>query len=176
VTGGFTVAATMRLRSEESAGRADPLLAAAVPRHRWALSHLLVAMAGSVLIAAAAGLGLGLTDAVISGESGSLPELTVGALAYAPALWVLGGIAFALFGVLPRAMLAAWGALAGFFVIGMFGVLFKLPSWVVDLSPFQHVPAMPADDLSIEPLLVLTAIAAALVAIGLFGFRHRDVS
>ena len=144
ITGGFAVAATMRLRSEETAGRAEPLLATALPRTRWALSHLLVALAGSALIALAAGLGMGLTDAVISGSFSNVPSLIVGSLAFAPALWVLVGIAFALFGVLPRAMVAAWGALGAFFVIGMFGVLFKLPSWVIDLSPFQHVPAIPA--------------------------------
>ena len=68
------------------------------------------------------------------------------------------------------------GALAAFFVIGMFGMLFKLPSWVIDLSPFQHVPAIPAQDFSAQPLIILTLIAAALVSIGLIGFRRRDVS
>ena len=58
----------------------------------------------------------------------------------------------------------------------MFGVLFKLPAWVIDLSPFQHVPAIPAQDFSAQPLLILTAIAAGLIGIGLIGFRRRDVS
>ena len=40
--------------------------------------------------------------------------------------------------------------------------LFKLPSWVIDLSPFQHVPAIPAQDLSAQPLIVLTAVATGL--------------
>jgi ABC-2 type transport system permease protein len=176
ITGGFAVAATMRLRSEETAGRAEPLLATALPRTRWALSHLLVALAGSALIGLAAGLGMGLTDALTSGSFSNVPSLIMGSLAFAPALWVLVGIAFALFGVQPRAMVAAWGALGAFFVIGMFGVLFKLPSWVIDLSPFQHVPAIPAQDFSAQPLIILTAVAAGLVGIGLFGFRRRDVS
>jgi ABC-2 type transport system permease protein len=175
ITGGFAVAATMRLRSEETAGRTEPLLATALPRTRWALSHLLVALAGSALIALAAGLGMGLTDAVISGTFSNVPLLIVGSLAFAPALWVLVGIAFALFGVLPRAMVAAWGALGAFFVIGMFGVLFELPSWVIDLSPFQHVPAIPAQDFSAQPPIILTAVAAGLVGVGLIGFRRRDV-
>ena len=176
ITGGFAVAATMRLRSEETSGRAEPLLATALPRTRWARSHLLVVLAGSAVIAVAAGLGMGLTDAVTSGSFSKVPSLILGSLAFAPALWVLVGIAFALFGVLPRAMAAAWGALGAFFAIGMFGVLFKLPSWVIDLSPFQHVPAIPAQDFSAQPLIILTAIAAGLVSIGMVGFRRRDVS
>jgi len=176
ITGGFAVAATMRLRGEETAGRAEPLLATALPRTRWALSHLLVALAGSALVTLAAGLAMGLTDGVISGSFGDVPSLIMGSLTFAPALWVLIGIAFALFGVLPRAMAAAWGALAGCFLIGMFGGLFNLPSWVIDLSPFQHVPAVPAQDFSAQPLVILTMIAAGLVAVGLIGFRRRDVS
>ena len=176
ITGGFAVAATMRLRGEETAGRAEPLLATALPRTRWALSHLLVALAGSALIAFAAGLGMGLTDAVISGSFSNVPPLMIGALAFAPALWVLIGIAFALFGVLPRAMAAAWAALGACVVIGMFGGLFELPSWVIDLSPFQHVPTVPAQDFSARPLIALTAIATGLVTIGMVGFRRRDLT
>ena len=176
ITGGFAVAATMRLRSEETSGRAEPFLATALPRTRWALSHLFVALAGSALITLAAGLGMALTDAVISGSFSNVPSLIVGSLSFVPALWVLIGIAFALFGVLPRAMAAAWGALGACFVIGMFGGLFELPSWVIDLSPFQHVPAIPAEDFSALPLIVLTAVAAGLVGIGIVGFRRRDVS
>ena len=166
----------MRLRSEETAGRAEPLLATAVSRSRWALSHLLVALAGSALIILAAGLGMGITDALTSGSFSDVPSLMVGSLAFVPALWVLVGIGFALFGLLPRAMLAAWAALGGCFVIGMFGGILKLPSWVVDLSPFQHVPAIPAEDFSAQPLIILIAIAIGLVGIGLLSFRRRDVS
>jgi len=45
---------------------------------------------------------------------------------------------------------------------------------VVKLSPFQHVPAMPADDFALGPLVALTAVAVALSAVGLVGFRRRD--
>ena len=74
----------------------------------------------------------------------------------------------------PKATALTWGALAVCFVIGLFAQLLNLPSWVVDLSPFQHVPAMPADDFALAPLLALTAVAAALAAVGLVGFRRRD--
>ena len=59
-------------------------------------------------------------------------------------------------------------------MIGLFAELLDLPSWVVDISPFQHVPAMPADDFALGPLLALTAVAAGLTGVGLVGFRRRD--
>jgi ABC-2 type transport system permease protein len=96
------------------------------------------------------------------------------AASFAPPLWVLVGLAFAVFGWAPRAVTVAWAALVACLVIGVFGQLFELPQWAMDLSPFQHVPEMPAEGFSLAPLLVLTAVAAALLALGFVGFRRRD--
>jgi ABC-2 type transport system permease protein len=46
---------------------------------------------------------------------------------------------------------------------------------VLDLSPYSHIPLLPAADLTVAPLLTLTAIAAALMAVGLVGLRRRDI-
>jgi ABC-2 type transport system permease protein len=61
-------------------------------------------------------------------------------------------------------------------VCGLFGDLFGLPRAVRDLSPFSHVPAMPAADPTAGPLLALVAVAAALAAAGLILFRRRDLA
>jgi len=68
--------------------------------------------------------------------------------------------------------IAVW--IVGVALIVWFAQLLSLPDWVVKLSPFQHVPAMPADDFALGPLLALTAVAAALAIVGLVGFRRRD--
>jgi ABC-2 type transport system permease protein len=47
---------------------------------------------------------------------------------------------------------------------------------VLNLSPFTHVPQLPAGDLTWAPLLWLTAVAAALVAVGMVGARRRDIA
>lgn len=172
---GFAIQAVLRMRGEETAGHLEPLLATALARPRWAAGHLTVALAGSAVIVGACGFGAGLADAFASDDAGRLPLLTGSALAMAPAVWVLVGIAAALFGLLPRAMGMAWGALAACFLVSFFGPLLSLPDWVMDVSPFSHVPLLPAADLTIAPLLALTAIAASLVAVGLVGLRLRDV-
>lgn len=174
ITGGFTVAAVLRLRSEETGGRAEPLLATALSRRRWAVSHLALAAGGSLAVMAAVGLGLSVSYAVSIGDAGQIPRLTGAALAFAPALWVLAGVALALFGLVPRATALAWAVLGGCLFVGLFGQLVNLPTWVLDLSPFQHVPAMPAEGFALGPLLALTATAAALSAAGLAGFARRD--
>jgi ABC-2 type transport system permease protein len=174
IAAGFAIASILRLRSEETGGSAEQLLATALSRPQWAASHLAMAAGGSVVIMAATGLGLALAYGVSIRDLSDLPELMVAAVAFAPALWVLVALGLALFGVAPRAVLVTWGALAVCFVIGLFADLLDLPSWVVDISPFQHVPAMPAEDFALGPLLALTAVAAGLTVVGLVGFRRRD--
>ncbi|MDJ1138367.1 ABC transporter permease [Streptomyces iconiensis] len=171
----YVVMATLRPRAEETAGRAEPLLATALSRRRWVGSHLLVALAGGTGILLAGGLGFGLTGAASTGDSALVGRLTGAALAYAPALWVTAGVAVLLFGWLPRATALAWIVPVYGFVVGYLGKLLDFPDALNNVSPFGHVPALPAADMSWLPLLLLTAIAAALVAVGLYGFRRRDL-
>jgi ABC-2 type transport system permease protein len=88
---------------------------------------------------------------------------------------VLIGLALALFGWFPRAAVAVWGLLALCFLVGFLGEVLHLPSWVFDLSPFEHTPLVPAESLRLAPLAVLTATALLLGAVGLWGLRRRDV-
>jgi ABC-2 type transport system permease protein len=171
----FAIQAVLRMRSEETAGRLEPLLATALARPRWAAGHLALAAGGTVLILAALGLGTGIADAISSDDAGRVAVLLGSSVALAPAVWVVIGLAVALFGLVPRAAAAVWGFLGACFLLLYLGPLLALPDWVMDVSPFSHVPLLPAADLSVAPLIVLTAIAAALTALGLIGFRRRDV-
>jgi ABC-2 type transport system permease protein len=128
------------------------------------------------LILVVSGLAMGVTDAAVTGDTGVVPRALGGMLAYAPATWLLAGLTLALVGLVPHAAPAAWAVLTACFVIGMFGQLLDLPQWASDLSPFQHVPQLPAADFAAAPLLVLTAIAIGLMALGLAGLRHRDLA
>jgi ABC-2 type transport system permease protein len=172
---GFAIQAVLRMRAEETAGRLEPLLATALGRPRWAAGYVAVAAGGTVLVLAASGLGAGIADAASGGGLARVPELVGSSVALAPAVWVLAGLAVALFGLLPRATAAAWGALAACYLAAFLGPLLGLPDWIMDLSPFTHVPLLPAAAFDAVPLLGLTAVAAGLVAAGLAGFRRRNV-
>ncbi|MFJ9535861.1 ABC transporter permease [Streptomyces sp. NPDC101225] len=174
VGAGFAVQSALRPRGEETALRAEPVLATPVSRLRWAGSHLSVAVLGSVLVLGAAGLGTGLTYALVSHDAGQILRLLGAALAYAPALWVLAGVATALTGLAPRAVGAAWAVLGLCLVAGVLGDVLGLPGWLLGLSPFQHLPQLPADSWTTGAASAVTAVAAALVATGLAALRHRD--
>jgi len=156
--------------------RAEQILATPVSRLRFAGSHLVVADVGSLVILLLVGAAFGITDAAVTGDAAAIRTSVAGALVYTPAVWLVIGIAAALIGVAPRASALSWAFLGLSFVIGMFGQLLNLPAWVLNVSPFQHVPHYPAADLRAPPLVWLLAIAAGLVAIGLAGLRHRDIA
>jgi ABC-2 type transport system permease protein len=172
---GFGVQVALRMRSEETSGRLEPLLATALSRWRWAGAYVAVAMAGSTVVLAANGVGAGLADAINSHDASHFWRLLAAGLVPAPAVWVVVGAAVALFGLVPRAATAGWGVLGACALLTVLGGLLSLPDWVLKLSPFEHVPQLPAADFAAGPLLALTAIAAALTALGLAAFRRRDV-
>jgi ABC-2 type transport system permease protein len=173
---GFVIQAATRPRSEEAAARAEPVLVAPVSRFRWLASHLAVALAGGVAMLVAIGLGMGIAYAVSIGDASQVPRLVGAALIYAPAMWVFAGIAALLFGAVPRATAWTWAALGAVAFLAILGPLLNLPGWMYDVSPFEHTPRLPAAGVSVVPLLVLTAIAAALLAAGALLFRRRDTT
>ncbi|WP_405676345.1 ABC transporter permease [Streptomyces sp. NBC_01511] len=175
VTSVYVVMAALRPRAEESAGRAEPVLATGLSRDRWVGSHVAIALAGGTAVLLVAGLGFGLSGAASVGDGGLVLQLVGAALAYAPALWVTVGVTVVLFGWFPRAGAAAWIVPVYGFLVGYLGSLLQLPGWMNNLSPFGHVPQLPAAEMSWTPMLVLTAVAAGLIWLGLAGFRRRDL-
>lgn len=171
----FGVQASLRLHSEEIALRAEPILATAVARSRWAGSHIAIAAVGMTWLLVLAGLSAGGALAVQTDNIDQVSRVLVGALVQLPAALVFTGIVVMLFGFVPRAAPWAWAALVACVLLGELGALLELPSIVMDSSPFAHVPKAPAAPVTATPLLVLSAVACLLVAVGLVGFRRRDV-
>ncbi|GHH91158.1 ABC transporter permease [Streptomyces capillispiralis] len=166
----FVVASVLRLHGEETSGRAEPVLAGAVGRLRWAAGHLMVAFGGSVLLMLLAGAGLALGHGERAGP-------VLGAcLVQLPAVWVIGGVAVLLHGLVPGAAMGAWGVAGAALLIGWVGPALDVPGAVLDLSPFGHLPKLPGGSMEWPPVLILTALAAALVTAGLAGLRRRDMT
>ena len=75
----------------------------------------------------------------------------------------------------PRFARASWGVLAAGVLLGQLGPLLQLPPWVMNLSPFTHVPRLPGGVFEAAPLLALLGVAALLTIAGLLGWQRRDV-
>jgi ABC-2 type transport system permease protein len=177
VAAAYAISVVLRLRTEETGGQAEPVLATATGRIRWALSYITVAVGGAALLLAVAGVAAGLGYGLRTGSAGpELARMIGAAMGQLPSVLVLAAAAIALFGLLPRACVpGAWTALGLVVLINLFGQVLQLSHWILDLSPFTHAPRLPGGTVSAAPLLWLCALALALSVAGLAGLRRRDI-
>jgi len=176
IASAYAVQATLRMRVEESSGRAEPVLATATSRWQWAASHLVFSLLGPALALLAAGVAEGLAyGAAIGDVSGQVPRLVGAALAQLPAVWVLAAIAIAIFGLFPRASMVSWAGPAVCILIGLVSAGVSTAGWIRDLSPFTHLPSLPGGAVSAGPFVALLAIAVVVAFAGLIGLRRRDL-
>ncbi|NGO14531.1 ABC transporter permease [Streptomyces sp. HC44] len=166
----YIVQSVLRLHGEETSQRAEPVLANAVGRLRWAAGHLVIAFGGAVLIMLLGGLGL------TAGYGEDLGPILGACLVQLPAIWAIGGLAVLLHGASPQVALGAWGVAGAALLLGWIGPALDLPESVLDLSPFGHLPKLPGGDMTWTPVLVLTALSAVFVTAGLTALRRRDMS
>ncbi len=171
---GFAVSSALRPRAEEDAGRVEALLATGLSRTGWLLGHAAVTVLGTVVVVALGGLGLGLGYGLSTGDPGAVGALLAGTLQQVAPVLVLAGIAWLLFGLVPRRATLTWLVLGLGAVVLLFGEVLRLPAWLQWLSPFDHLALVPAEPFRLAPLLVLLALAAALAAGGLAAFVRRD--
>jgi ABC-2 type transport system permease protein len=172
---GFAVSSALRPRTEEADGRVEDLLATALPRREWLLGHTVVTVAGTVAVLMGAAVGLGAGYAMVTADPGTALRLSAPVLQYLPAVLLLSAVARLLHGLCPRVATLAWLPLVLAVVVMFFGDLLRLPQWLQDLSPFEHLALVPAQDFRWGPFLALAALAAAVSFLGQSAFCRRDI-
>ncbi|WP_395691870.1 ABC transporter permease [Nocardioides sp.] len=175
LAGGYAISSALRPAGEEDAGRVEPLLATALPRSRWLGGHVVITVAGTVVVLLLAGLGLGVSYALVTGDGGAVGRMVLDMASYLPAVLVLSALARLLHGLVPRAARAAWVGLLLVWVVMMFGEVLRLPRWLRDLSPFEHLAKVPAESFAWAPFVALSVLAVLLSVAGQVAFRRRDV-
>lgn len=172
----YAIMAVQGLRTEETTGRLEPVLATALSRWRWLGAHLAVIAGAVVVILTLTGAATGLSAALVTGDSTHIGQLIAAHLNQVPATLVVLAVATALFGLLPRALPVTWVIVGYGLVVGTFGPLLDLPDVAYDLSPYEHTAAMPLESFAIVPVLALLALAVAAAAAGLYAFRQREIN
>jgi ABC-2 type transport system permease protein len=175
ICGGYAVQAAGAVRSEETSGRLESTLSGDIGRMRWLTTHVVVLIAGLLVVGAFGGIALAVSTAASTGDS-ALVGRTLGAVvAYLPAELLLAAVALALFGVLPRAEAVAWLVFAATVVIAYLGEPLNMPDAVVNSAPFNRVGYPPLDPAQGGNLVLLSVVAAVLLGIGYLGFRRRGI-
>ena len=172
----FAISLTLRPHQEEAGQRAETVLGGAVGRSRWLASYLAITLMGSAVAILTAGAAAGLTYGIAAHDvEGKLWMVVATAAVQLPAVWLPAAVTVALFGIAPRFSPVAWGVLVGFIALYLIGSLSGFPQWLLDLEPFAHIPRVTGGDFTAVPLLWLLVIDIALIALGMAGFRRRDV-
>lgn len=172
----FVIISISRMKSEEQAGRAEIILSTPVSRIRWVLSYVAVAFGGSIVVLLSATLGMALSAAIALSDTSMITRLIGAAFVYVPVLWLTVGLAVALFGLSSRAVNFTWLILAHVTITWMFGLFLKFPAWFTQLSPLEHIPAVPAEALQLAPLIAITFAGFAAFIFGMIRIRQRDIT
>ena len=163
-------------RAEESAGRLEPVLACAVPRWRWLVGRVAV-IVGAVVVTLVACTVLTWLGAATRHAGVGLGDMARAGVNCLPPALLFMGIAVAAFGVLPRATVAVGaGAVVLAYLVQIVGAAVRFPAWVLDVSPFHHMAAVPATPANVTASVVMLCVAAAFVASGLIAFSRRDLA
>ena len=110
-----------------------------------------------------------------SGSKVGFAGILEAVLVQLPAVGVVAGLGLVALAQGSRYAVLGWAFVVAFFVVGPVAELLKLPGWVAGLSPYSHVPKVPAEPFAWTPELVLTAIATVLVATAWWRYSERDI-
>lgn len=177
VAAAYATGVVLRLRTAETDGLGEPVLATPVSRYRWSGSSLLMALAGTAVVLVVGGIGMGLGYGLATSGAGTWVSRLIGAgLVQLPAALCLAGLACLLVGLAPRWSIGlGWAAVGICGLIGLFGPAVQLSQKVLDIFPFTHTPKLPGGVFSAIPVIWLCAAALAMTVAGVAGLRRRDI-
>ncbi|WP_125682409.1 ABC transporter permease [Levilactobacillus yonginensis] len=168
----------LKLHTDETRGWLEALYARPLSRTRLLFSYVGTAFVTSTL----AYMG-GLAGIVVMGDASlthikdgiSASEFWQAVAAQLPEIWVFLALSVLLVGCWPRLKSLSWAYLALGFVSVYMGSLLKLPGWVKNLTPAGWMPRVPIHDVNWTTFSWMIGLALALVLIGWFGYRRRDL-
>jgi len=165
-----------RLRSEETDGRAEVMLATSTTRWRYALSTLVPAILLPVVLLVLTGASMPILQAMNDGSASLIGSLTKAALVLTPGVLLVLGFAMLLVGWKPRWYGLAWAVIGWSMLASWVLALFNPPDWLLRLQPWGYLPHLPSDPMRWGAFSIELVAGLALVALGLLGYRRRDIA
>ena len=171
----FMCAQVGAARHEEADQQLETLLALPVSRREWFGGRLGLAFIGAAVISLVAGV-LAWVGAELVGVSLPLLRLIEAGINCLPVAVLFLGIAALAYAALPRASAGiAYGLVAVAFLWQLFGSLIGAPKWLVDVTPFAHVAAVPAQSFRAGAAAVMVGVGLIAGLIAMAVFERRDL-
>jgi ABC-2 type transport system permease protein len=174
-----TVAGIMflgRLRSEETDGHSEVMLSTSTTRWTYALGMVVPAVVLPVALLAATGTLMPVVQAAADGSPALVGEITRAALVLTPGVVLVLGLGMLLVGWLPRWYGLVWVAIGWTMFVSWILTLWNVPEWVTRLQPWGYLPHLPSEPMRWGAVSVELVAGLALLALGLVGYRRRDIA
>ncbi len=174
---GYTVSALSKMQDEEGSGRLEFLVSTALSRTRWLFTHVKTIVIGVLITLGLLGVSGAIGYTLVTKE----PEVGFGGVVLAglsslPATLLFTAIVLLVFAIYGRFVKTfAWAFYAYCVLVVQFAAIFTWPNWTTNLSPFSHTPAVPAANVNIAPLVIMTVLAIALGALATAMFNRRNL-
>ncbi len=165
----------LKLSSEEKSIRTEQLLTTSISRNSLLGSYTLIGLVVAPIMQLISVVSLWSAAAFVMDDVISLGVTAKAAMANVPAMWIFVGLAVFLIGLFPRFTSLTWAYLAFSFFVEYLGEMLKLPDWLINVSPFAHIPNLPAEEVEPSVLMAIIGIAFILIVIGLIGYNRRDI-
>lgn len=165
----------LKLKGEETKNLTENFYSRAVSRTHVLGTHLLLAVVVSFLMQSFIALGLWSVAGTVMDDALSFGTTFASAYVYLPAIWFVVALIVLLVGALPKFTSFVWLYVVYCFVVIYLGDLLDFPDWMKQLSVFDYIPQIPADEMNFLVMVVLTFIATLLSVIGFMGYNRRDI-
>lgn len=165
----------LKLRGEEKKGRNESILARSVSKTKLLGGYFIISIITSCVMIFSVTFGLWASAYASMSDPLAFSTVLKAGFVYLPALWVMISIALLLIDFLPRLTSIIWIYLGCSFFIVYLGKIMKFPEWIAKLTPFGYVPQVPVQEMNVTSLVVLTAIAIVVSAIGFVKFSRREM-
>ena len=172
---GFAITQVARWSAEDSDGRLELILSNPVSRVRVVVERMIVLAIGALIIAAVSGVAVAIEAHYqsIDLDRGRLAEAS---LLLVPFTLIFGTVGALLASRIPRATVGLLGAFAfASYVLEQLGPIFKLPTWVDDLSAFKLYGRPLTTGVDQTGLVIMLAIVAAGLVASAIVMERRDV-
>ena len=175
-TGLYAAIRLAAMVSDEKSGRLTLLFAQPISRVRLVTTEVAITVGGVIALHCSAAVAIW-GGAEIAGAPLQLSDSLAGALNSVPLALLAAGAAAVGVGWLPSATVAI-GALPviGGFLLNVVMKTAKAPGWVMDLSPWTHLAAVPGAPPNWAAAIIFLLLGAMLTALGVYGYARRDLA
>lgn len=169
------VLAVQKIVTEETSGRIDHMLGRRISRSKLLITYTGFSVIVAVVMNSLAAIGLWMASQHVMAEPFTFATVIMASALYIPAIAGMIALAVVSVGIVPKWSALIWLYMVCGFITLYLGNLLKIPEWAKRLSPYGWVPEWPMTEMEWMGEIGLLAAATLLLAVGVLGYRKRDI-